>query len=340
MKAPNKSEQIAFPSRRAFCLMGITSAAGAIVGARNVHAQEFPTSQIRIVVPWNTGGPNDLLARALAHKIAPKFPHPVVVDSKPGANGIIGSNFVARAKPDGHTLLLTSAAHSLNAALYKKIPFDPLTDFAPIIMIATTRGSVLAVRSDFEARTLADYVRLAKESPGKLSYANFGVGNPTHIVGEMFAKAADIKIVPVPYKGAAPLVTDLVGGHIPSAVISTVAANPHIRSGTIRALAIAGEARTPALPDVPTFAEAGYPQVRLDSYYGLWAPAGTPRDILTVLHRVSAAALKEPELEKIFSEGDLVAGGSSPEEFSQYLKDNVAFVRKAIDWIGMPPLDQ
>jgi tripartite-type tricarboxylate transporter receptor subunit TctC len=136
MALSQKSGQSVRPSRRTFCLMGITSAAGALVGVRTGNAQEFPTSQIRIVVPWNTGGPNDLLARALSQKIAPKFTHPVVVESKPGANGIIGSNFVARAKPDGHTLLLTSAAHSLNAALYRKIPFDPLKDFAPITMNA------------------------------------------------------------------------------------------------------------------------------------------------------------------------------------------------------------
>lgn len=310
-----------------------------LIGAGPARAQPYPSAPVKIIVPWTPGGANDLIARALADQMAARLGQPVIVENRPGANGITGSWVVAKSPPDGYTMLVTSSAHTLNAGLYKKLPFDPLSDFAPASLIGITFGSVLVVRQDSPLKTLADYVAFARTSPGKLSYATNGVGNVTHIAGELLNKAAGIDVVAVPYKGTAPFVTDILGGHIQAGFMSPVAAVPLVKGGQMRALAITGTQRTPSLPDVPTFIEAGYPAVQQASFYGAWFPAGTPRERVALIQQEIAAAMKTDLLTQLAEQSDMIPRASTPEEFSAFLAGDLAAVQARIKWIGLPPIE-
>lgn len=301
---------------------------GATVFAQGAsQASDFPTKNIRIVVPWIAGGPNDIIARALANKLGPDLGTTIIVENRPGANGKTGTQEVSRADPDGHTLLLTSAAHTLNVGMYKSLPYDPLKDFSPVTMIGRLQGSVLVVNLNFPAKTIAEFVEIARSRPAGLSVANNGIGNGTHIVSELLASAAGIKLIPVPYRGTSPFVTDLMGGHIDAGVMSTVAANPLVRSHSVRALGVFGPQRTPSLPDVPTMVEAGFNDVSLESYYGLWAPAKTPSDRVERLQQLVASAIKTAEVRQFMESSDLIPVGSKPEEFASFLQRDVENVR-------------
>jgi tripartite-type tricarboxylate transporter receptor subunit TctC len=330
-------QQVRAIRARFYLLLGaLVAAAMGVHAIGGVAANEtYPSAPIRIVVPWNTGGPNDLIARALADKISGQLRTTVLIENRPGANGSTGTAAVAKSPPDGYTMLVTSSAHTLNAGMYKSLPYHPLDDFAPISLFAVTRGSVLVVRRDFPANTLAEFVAYAKNVPAGVSVANNGVGNSTHIAGELLSTAAGIKLVPVPYRGTAPFVTDLLGGHVQAGIMATVAAIPLVREGSLKALTIFGTERTPSLPDVPTTVESGYPGIEVDSYFGAWFPAKTPRERVELMQREIVVAMKTPELAKLIEESDLVPKGSTPDEFARFLAADLPKVLAIFKRLGI-----
>src|SRR5262245_60318237 len=227
-------------------------------------AQEFPSKPVRIVVPFPAGGPNDLAIRPLTEKLPQVMGQPFIVDNRAGANGVIGTEFVVKSPPDGHTLLVISSSYTINAALSAKLPFDPLRDLASVTSIATSH-IMLVVNPTVPARSAKEFVALAAARPGKLTYGSSGTNGSLHLGGELLSLAAGIKMVHVPYKGAILSLSDVMGGHIDAMFIAAPAALAQVKSGKVRALAVASRARAPYLPDIPTFAEAGYPEVQLDS---------------------------------------------------------------------------
>lgn len=234
-------------------------------------------------------------------------------------------------------MLLTSSAHTLNAGMYKSLPYDVLKDFAPISLLAVTRGSVLVVRADFPANSLAEFIALAKASPAGISVANNGVGNSTHIASELLSRAAGVKLIPVPYRGTAPFITDLIGGHVQAGVMATVAAIPSVRAGSLKAIAIFGAERIPSLPDVATTAEAGFPDLQVDSYFGAWFPANAPRDRIERMSSVIREAMRSAELVKLMNDSDLVVKATGPDEFQRFLDADLPKVLEIFRRIGIEP---
>ncbi len=259
-------------------------------------SQTYPSKPVRIVSPYPPGGATDVLARLLALRLQDRLGQPVVVENRAGANGNLGSDYVAKAAPDGHTLLLAAAGPLvISPALYPKLGYDPVKDFTAIAPIGQVPFLLLAHPSS-GAATVADLIRQARERPG-IAYASSGNGSPNHIMGEMFKLAAGVQLAHIPYKGSAPALNDLVAGHVPYSFDSPVGAMPHIQSGRLRALAVTSPRRSLALPSVPTLAEAGLP--RFESavpWYGLFGPAGTPRHVVDRLHREVEAWLELPDV--------------------------------------------
>lgn len=297
---------------------GLLSAAGA------AETASYPSRPIHIVVPYPPGGSADLVGRMVAQKLAQSMGQPVVIDNKAGASGSIGSDFVSRAMPDGYTLLVAiSDTHAINPAVMSNLPYDPQKDFVPVSLMAT-QPMVLAVGRSMPARTLGEFVALAKQKPRGVSYASNGKGGLQHLAMELFSRSAGIETLHVPYKGAAPAIADVIGGQVNALFISLQGAGSNIgSSGNLRPLAIASQKRLAVAADVPTFAEAGYPQFTVTQWYGLMAPKGTPAAIVDRLNREVKAALAAPDVsDKLKAAGTEPAGGS-PEQFSIFLASEI-----------------
>jgi len=273
------------------------------LAAANAHAA-YPEQAIKIVVPFTPGGATDAVARLLATQLAGKFGQPVIVENRPGASTLIGAEAVARATPDGYTLMLSgSTTYSVLPALKPSLPFDPVRSFEHIGIVAMA-PVVLLAQNALPAATPHEAAELARQegAKGGLMYGTFGPGSAPHLTGEMFAQAAGAKMTPVPYKGSAQLITALIGGEIALAVDTVSASAAQVRAGKIRALAVTGEHRMPQLPDVPTFAEAGMPDVSFVGWYGLVAPANTPTPVMHTLNRVMAEIMQDEQVRKRVSE--------------------------------------
>ena len=286
------------PSRRR--LLQVALAAGAWAATPALRAATWPSRSVRILIPFPAGGTADVVARLLAEKLAADFGQPVLVESRPGANGIIASDAVAKAAPDGHTLLLASSAHASNASLYPRLPYDSALDFAPVALVAPPGPMVLAVHSSVPARNVRELVALARSKPGELSYASAGVGNTLHLAGEMFSQMAGVKMLHVPYKGAAPALTDLAGGQVQMMFNSALALAPMVKDGRVRMLAQTGLKRSTLLPaDLPTVQESGEAELKgfeISGWFGLFAPARTPADVVERINAEARRALALPEL--------------------------------------------
>lgn len=283
-------------------------------------AQPFPTRPIRIIVPYPPGGALDVTARAIAHEIMKQFEQPVVVENRAGAGGNVGSAEVARAAPDGYTLLaITSAIHAINPALYAKMPFDPNKDFAPIASLVLL-NNVLVVHPSVPAKSVQELIALAKSQPGKMTFASSGSGTTVHLSGELFKSMAGVDMLHIPYKGSAPAVADLLAGHVNIMFENIPAVAQLIRNGKLRPLGVTGAKRSPLFPDLPTIAESGLPGYASSVAYGLVAPAGTPKEIID---RLNAAAVKGAN-SKEFRERmeplgyEIIPG--SPEDMAEMLK--------------------
>jgi tripartite-type tricarboxylate transporter receptor subunit TctC len=291
---------------------------GALAG-QTAHAG-FPDRSVKIVVPFPAGGSNDVVARLLATKLQELWGQTVVIDNRAGGGGNIGAEAVARSPADGYTLLLTAPGPlAVNQSLYAQLSFNPAQDFAPVALIASV-PIVLAVNPSVKAKTVAELIALAKESPGKLNFGSSGYGSTNHLAGELLKTRAGIDIVHVPYRGAAPAMNDLIGGQIPMMFDNMPAIRPQVTGGTIRAIAVAGNARSPLFPELPTMVEAGVPGFEASSWFGLVAPAKTPPDVIKTLIDSVAKILKDPEVAKRLADVGAEAGGLSGDAFGAFLR--------------------
>ena len=289
-----------------------------------VHAQGFPNKPIRLICPFPPGGAVDIASRAIAIELAKSMGQPVTVDNKPGAGGNIGGVEAARAAPDGYTLFMTtSAINAINPALYEKMPFDPNKDLAPVAALVSL-NNVLVLHPSVTANSVAELIALAKAEPGKLDYASSGSGTSIHMSGEMFKYTAKVDLLHIPFKGSAPAVTALLGGQVMMMFDNVPSSLPHIKAGKLRALATTGAKRDPALPDLPTIAEAGVPGYESGVWFGLMVPAATPKEIVAKLNAEVVKATRSPEFIKRMGDLGYIIIGSSADEMTAMLKTEVA----------------
>jgi tripartite-type tricarboxylate transporter receptor subunit TctC len=304
------------------------------VAATSVFAQAYPTKTVTVVVPWPPGGPSDIAARPIAKALADELKQPFIIDNRAGAGGNIGSALVAKAPPDGYTLLITSSAPIvINPSLYKQMPFDPAKDLAPITNLLRV-PLVLVVHPSVPVKNLQELIAYVNAQKGKAQYASAGNGTPQHLTGELFKSLANLDMVHVPYKGSAPAITDLVGGHVPMMFDSAIAILPQIKAGKVKAIAITGAKRSSILPDVPTFDEAGMKGFESYAWYGFFAPAKTPPDIIATLNREALKAMKQPEWQKVLADTGSENVGGTPEQFAAFIKAEAAKWAKVVKASG------
>ena len=299
-------------------------------------AQTYPAKAVRLVVPFLAGGSTDIVGRTVAQKLNEMWGQPVVVDNRPGGGTTIGTEAVARAAPDGYTLLVTPAPFTINPSLLAKIPSDALNDFAPITLINTT-PLVMVVHPGVPAKTVKELIALAKAKPGKLNFGSSGTGGSNHLAGELFDAMAGVKMVHIPYKGNAGALTDIVGGHLDVVYNGVTSAIALIRGGKLRVLAVTSLKRTAALPEVPTLDETGLKGFEAVAWNGLTAPAKTPRDVILKINADVIKIINSPELkERLKAEGSDPVG-NSPEQFAAFLRSEVAKWAKVIKVAGVKP---
>lgn len=297
--------------------------------AAQVNAQNYPSRTIRLVVPYVPGGGVDFVGRSLAQKLTESLGQTVFVDNRPGGGTNIGSEFVARSAPDGYTLLVAGVPNSANMALYQKLPYDTLKDFAPIVLVDTA-PNLLAVHPSVPAKSVKELIALAKVKRGALTYASAGIGSSNHLSGELFRVMAGIDIVHIPYKGGGAAVTDLLAGQVSMYFGTTPSTLPFVQNGKLRALGVTTAKRTVAAPELPTIAEAGLPGYEQSAWHGLLAAAGTPEPVIAKLNAEVNKLLRSPDvLERFKVQGIDVIGGT-PAEFAAYLKQDVAKYAKLV----------
>jgi tripartite-type tricarboxylate transporter receptor subunit TctC len=285
-------------------------------------AQSYPDRPVRIIVPFAPGGGTDIVARLVAQKLADGLKQSVVIDNRAGGAGNIGAELAARATPDGYTLLVGSATILAVNPLIFKVAYNPARDYAPITQLGS-QPHLMVVHPSVAATNVREFVALAKEKRTRLNYGSSGTGGPAHLGGELFKIVAGIDMVHIPYKGTGPAVIDLVGGQIQAGILSLASSMPHAKSGKLRALAVASPKRIAVAPELPTIAESGYPGFEVRSWYGLLAPAGTPRAIVEQLHAQIAAVLRQPEVIARLASDGAEPGGDTPAEFAAYIKSEV-----------------
>lgn len=287
-------------------------------------AQDWPDKTVNVVVPWPPGGPSDIAARPWAKSLTESLGKTFVIDNRAGGGGNIGTAAVVRAQPDGYTLLITSSAPIvINPSVYKGMTFDPLKDLAPISNLLRV-PLVLVANPNVPAKNLKELIAHIQSKKGSFSFASSGNGTPQHLTAELFNSVQKLEMVHVPYKGSAPAISDLLGGHIPIMFDSTIAIMPHIKSGKVRPIAISGNKRSPLLPDVPTFAEAGIPQIESYAWYGLFAPAKTPKAIIDKINGETIKFMKSPEFAKIRAETGSELLADTPENFTKFVHAEAA----------------
>ena len=283
-------------------------------------AEPYPARPVRFVVAFPPGGGTDIIARSIAQKLGERLGQQVLVDNRPGAGGNIGTDLVAKSSPDGYTLLMGSAGPlAINASLFARMPFDPIKDLAPVTLAAST-PNVLVVHPSLPAATVRELIALAKARPGEINFASSGHGTPAHLAGELFNSMAGVKLIHVPYKGAAPALADLLGGQVQLMFSTMPPALPHVKDGKLRALAVTSLKRSPAAPDLPTVDEIALPGFEANTWHGVVVPAGTPGAIVARLNREIVAILHLPDVVERLSGQGAEALGSTPEEFAAYIK--------------------
>jgi tripartite-type tricarboxylate transporter receptor subunit TctC len=283
-------------------------------------ALAYPDKPVRLIVPFPAGGSADFLGRLVAQKLSESLAQQVIVDNRPGAGGNIGSEIVAKAAPDGYTLLLGSVStHGINPSLYARMPYDAVKDFAPITQISEM-PNILLVNPSLAVSSVKELVLLAKAKPGQLAFASGGNGTTQHLCGELFARLAGIDMIHVPYKGGAPAITDLLGGQVQVMFDNIVIPLPYVRAARLRALAVTSAKRSAAMPELPTMAESGYPGYNITSWMGLFAPAGTSKDVVNRLNHDVVTALKSAAVRLRLARDGVEAVGSSPSEFGAFVQ--------------------
>ena len=313
------------------CVLFLTGAA-----AQTACAQNYPASPIRMIVPFPAGGNTDIVARAVGNKLSEYLGQSVIIENRGGAGGALGSEFVARSMPDGYTLLMVSASHVINPSMVKKLPYDTVKDFAPISLVADV-PAVLVVHPSLPAKTLKELIAIARAHPAQLNYASSGNGTVGHLSGELLKSMAKIKMEHVPYKGNAPAMTDLLGGHTQLTFSSMPSAMPHIKTGRLRALAMTGARRSSAAPDIPTMIEAGLPGFEVSSGFGLLAAAGTPRNIISRLNAQAVKSLQVQEVRERLASQGAEPVGNTPEQYDTYVRAEIAKWAKLVQEAGIRP---
>jgi tripartite-type tricarboxylate transporter receptor subunit TctC len=304
------------------------------ISCASLNAQGYPARPVRFVVPVASGGATDILTRALGQRLSSTWGQQVLVDNRPGGGSNVGFEVAAQAPADGYTLLMAQPPFTVNVSLYRKLAYDPLRDFSAITL-AATGANVLVIHPSVPAYALKDFIALAKSKPGQMNYASSGNGTSPHLSGELFKAMAGVNIVHIPYKGAGTAVTDLLGGHVDLAFLSLTSVMPQIKAKRLRALAITSAKRTALMPEMPTFAEAGLAGFEVTGWYGVMAPAGTPKDVIARLYADITRALTQPELvQTLASFGLEPAISSSPEEFGAYLRTEIAKWAKVVKASG------
>ena len=306
----------------------------ALVGG--AWAQSYPTRPVRFIVPFPPGGANDTIARLLSPPLGEVLGHQVVVDNRGGANTIIGTDLTAKAAPDGHTMLIVPGSFSINVSLYKKLPYDSRKDFAPVVMIGNG-AYMIVVHPSVPAKSAADLVALAKQKPGEIRYGFSGVGNVTHLAGELFNMMAGTQMLGVPYKGGGPVVIDLLAGRL-SVFFSTVStAAPHVKAGRLRAIGATTAEPSAAFPNVPPVSRSGLPGYEVSGWYGILVPSGTPRDRIATLNKAVRAVLAKPDVKaKLMSVG-IEPVDSSPDDLQRFIAADIEKWAKVIKAIDLPP---
>ena len=301
----------------------------ALALATGAFAQTFPSKPIKLIVTYPPGGGADLMARLVAPRMAETLGQPVVVENKPGAGGQIGAAEVARAAPDGYTILLDAANHAVNPSLYATLPYDPAKAFAPISLLVRF-PNVLVVNPQFPAKDVKELIAMAKAKPGSVAFASSGSGSAQHLAGELFRQRAGVDMTHIPYKGGGPALNDVIGGQVPIFFGNMASSLPHVKAGKLRALAITGSKRSDALPDVPTMAEAGLPDYEVNEWNAIFAPAGTPAPIVAKLAEAIAKALHAPDVrERVASLGGEIAA-LGPQDTARFVSEQTETWGKVI----------
>ncbi|WP_194723695.1 Bug family tripartite tricarboxylate transporter substrate binding protein [Noviherbaspirillum malthae] len=302
------------------CSKLFTGAVVALSFTTGALAASWPDSTVTVMVPWPAGGPSDIAARPIAKNLSEQLGQPFVVDNRGGGGGNIGSAAVARSKPDGQTMLVTSSAPIvINPSLYKKMGFDPAKDLAPVTNLLRV-PLLLVAHPSVPANNLKELVAYIKSQGGKFSYASAGSGTPQHLTGELFRTTIGQDMNHVPYKGSAPAISDLIGGHVPVMFDSMIAIMPHVKSGKVKVIAISGDKRSPLLPNVPTFAESGYPSIVSYAWYGMFVPAKTPKDVIAKINQETLKAMKDPVFQKVLADTGSDFVGDTPENFGKFVQ--------------------
>ncbi|MGZ8228712.1 MAG: tripartite tricarboxylate transporter substrate binding protein [Burkholderiales bacterium] len=320
--------------RKATAALLATVAALAATGA--IAQATYPNKPVRIVVPSSAGGGTDIIARIAAPRLSPSLGQQVVIDNRPGAGTMIGGEIVAKAPPDGYTLLMCVSTLATNPVIYRKVPYNAVTDFAPVTLVLTA-SNILVIHPSLPPRTVKELIAFAKARPGQLNFASAGLGTGPHLSMELFLSMTGLKMVHIPYKGSAPAMVDLVSGQVGVMAATALTSIPHIRVGRLRALGVTGARRTAAAPDVPTIAEAGVPGYEAVQWYGMVAPANTPQDIITRLNREMVSILQVPDVKEKFAADGGDAVGNSPEEFGRYIKSETEKWQKVAKAAGIKP---
>ncbi len=315
-------------------LVGLTATALA-AAVSTAFAQNYPTRTVRVVVPYAAGGNTDIVARLIAQHLTTGWGQQVIVDNRPGGATNIGAEFVARAQPDGYTLLMGGASNAINMTLFRKPPYDTQKDFAPVVL-CTVGANLLTVHPSVPAKNLRELMGLARAKPGQLNFASSGIGSSNHMAGELFKLMAKIDIAHVPYKGNAPALADLTGGHIEMGFAGITAQIPLIKAGKLRAIALSSRERFPAVPDIPTFHESGLPGYQSSTWFGLLAPAAVPADIVRKVNADVAKVLARPDVKQRLEVDGQIGGGQPSEEFAKFIREEIEKYAKVIKAAKVP----
>ncbi len=307
--------------------------AGSLAATSDAWAQTYPVKTVRLVVAFPAGGGIDTVTRLLAPKLTEALGQQMVVDNRIGASGNIGTDYVAKSAPDGYTVLMAYASHASNAALFTKLPYDTVRDFQPVSLIGAV-PHVILVNPSLPVKTITELVRLAKARPGDITYSSPGNGTPLHLATELLKVTAGIDIRHIPYKGAAPAMVSAMSGETQLTITTFVVATPLMKSGRLRAIAVASDKRVPTFPSLPTVAESGIKGTESNSWYGMLVPAATPRTVVNSLHAALLKALAAPDVRARFSEQSVEISGSTPEEFDKLIRDEIAKWSKVVKASG------
>jgi tripartite-type tricarboxylate transporter receptor subunit TctC len=297
-------------------------------------AQEFPTKPIKLIVPFPPGGPNDIIARVVGQRMSELVKQPIIIENRSGQAGVLGTDAVAKAAPDGYTIGITSASSLVINPSLEKMPYDVRRDLAPVTLNVTV-PEMLVVASNVPANNMAELIALAKAQPGKLNFASAGVGGLPHLAGELFKLTAKLDIVHVPYRGAAPAINDLLGQQVQMTFLDLPVILPHIRAGSLKPIALGSPTRAPTAPDVPTTAEVGMPDLLIENWYGMIAPGGTPEKIIAELNRITNEAMADPGVKAKLADQGLTVAGNTPEHFRGFIDSETKKWAKVIKDAGI-----